>query len=101
MAIRRLSRMITMIGLGATQQARNTATADVDPLTATRSLQAPAFVQEAQITVANEDDTYEIIVNGFNQSASPVTDEPMQAGDTVWVSQTMDQTWVIHGIVKV
>ena len=101
MAIRRLSRMITMIGLGATQQARNTATADVDPQTATRSLQAPAFVQQAQITVANEGATYDIIVNGLNQRATPVTDEPMSAGDTVWVSQTSDLTWVIHGVVKV
>ena len=33
--------------------------------------------------------------------AKPVTDEPLTAGDRVWVSSTADKnTWLVHGAVR-
>ena len=60
---------------------------------------APAFFQQAQIITAYQVGA-DILVGGALVAAGQATDEPFQAGGLVWVSQTQDGTWLIHGSVK-
>jgi hypothetical protein len=39
-------------------------------------------------------------VRGGSVQAGQATDEPLRAGQQVWVSKTKDGRWIIHGSVK-
>lgn len=59
----------------------------------------PAFVQEAQVA-----EVYgygcKVFLDGAPITADQATDEPLQAGQMVYISQVQGGGYVIHGSVK-
>jgi len=56
-----------------------------------------AFVDEAVVQAVLSDGTYAIAYNGMIQRSSATTDEPIRAGQVVYISQTIDGKFVVLG----
>lgn len=43
---------------------------------------------------------YEVDIGGEHVLATGATDEPIQAGQSVWISKTSEGNWFVHGTIK-
>jgi hypothetical protein len=97
--IRRIGNMLQMVGQGATQAARSSATSNTTPTQSANK----AFLEQGTIVRSNPDGTYEVTIDsdqGQRQTCAGLTDECLLDNTMVWVSKTISGEYVIHGSIK-
>lgn len=57
----------------------------------------PAFVDEGMVEGVNSDGTYDVLYRGVRRRCFGTTDEPIRAGQVVYVSKTIDGDFIVHG----
>jgi len=55
------------------------------------------FVVEGTVRTVYGNGTYEVAVFGIPRECSATTDEPIRAGQVVYVSRTVDGNFIVHG----
>jgi len=72
-----------------------------DRVTQVQSQAAVPFLLTAEVTSVDSLSGATVLLNGSKQiTCTAATDEPLQAGMQVYISQTEGGNWVIHGSVK-
>lgn len=84
----------------ATEDASQNLRADRLQQVDTTAAAPPPFVQIADVLSVNAT-SGAVVQFGFTQvTARAANDEPLEAGMQVWVSQTDDGSYILHGSVK-
>ena len=100
--IRRMGNMMKVVGQGVTQAARSNATSNVKAEDAAGA----AFLRVGTIIETHGDGSYLASISSDSpegyiyENCFSITDEPLEVNTVVFVSKTVDGTWVIHGSSK-